>query len=200
MVDYNESMLSQSIPQARPQLRSSGFGRLFRDILETIVFVAVVFTLVNLATSRFVVDGISMQPNFATGQYVVVSRINYLFGEPELGDIVVFQYPNNPRQDYIKRVIGVPGDTVEIRDQQVYVNGVRLNESYINEPCSRTSCPDRTWVLGEDQFFVMGDNRNNSTDSRSFNAVDRHFIIGEALFRYFPFSDIGIVNKIGFEG
>lgn len=200
MLDYNLLMLSQSLPSARPQLRSSGFGRLLREILETIVFVAVVFTFVNLASARFVVDGISMQPNFATGQYVVVSRLNYLFGEPELGDIVVFHYPTNPSQDYIKRIIGVPGDIVELRDQRVYVNGIMLNEPYINEPCSPSNCPDRTWEVGPDQFFVMGDNRNNSTDSRSFSAVDRHFIVGEALFRYFPIPDIGIVNKIAFEG
>lgn len=200
MLDYNLHMFSQSLPSARPQLRSSGFGRLLRDILETIVFVAVVFTFVNLASARFVVDGDSMQPNFATGQYVVVSRLNYVFGEPELGDIVVFQNPTNPSKDYIKRIIGVPGDIVELRDQRVYVNGIMLNEPYINEPCSPSNCPDRTWEVGPDQFFVMGDNRNNSTDSRSFSAVDRHFIVGEVLFRYFPIPDIGIVNKIAFEG
>lgn len=183
----------------RPQLRNSGFTRYLREIIDTILFVVIIFTLVNLLSSRFVVDGISMQPTFETGQYILVSRANYLFAEPQRGDIVVFHYPANPDQDYIKRLIGVPGDTIELRNQQVYVNGVQLNEPYINEPCEARNCPDRSWTLGTDEFFLMGDNRNHSSDSRSFGGVNRQFIVGEALVRYFPIQDIGVVTRIGIE-
>lgn len=155
---------------------------------------AVIYTLVNLASARFIVDGPSMEPNFATGQFVLVSRVNYLIGEPQRGDVVVFKYPNDPREDYIKRVIGTPGDTVEIRDMLVYVNGAQLDEPYINEPCTPSSCRDQSWELGADEYFVMGDNRNHSSDSRAFGTVQRDLLIGEALIRYWPPQDWGIIR------
>lgn len=182
----------------RPRLQHRGFSRFAREIIETIALVTIIYSLVNLASARFIVDGASMQPNFATGQYLIVSRLNYLFGEPERGDIVVFHYPRNPNEDYIKRVIGVPGDTVELRDTFVYINGERLEEPYINEPCTPQHCRDRVVTLGADEFFVMGDNRNHSSDSRSFGAVHRRFIVGEAFARYWPPSDWGIVTRVAY--
>jgi signal peptidase I len=141
-----------------------------------------------------------MQPNFETGQFLIVSRINYLVGEPARGDVVVFHYPGNTDQDYIKRVIGLPGDVVEMIDLEVYVNGQRLNESYINEPCSEdnSNCQDNRWELGPDEYFVMGDNRNHSQDSRAFGPVSREYIVGEVLVRYWPPSDWGVVSRIGY--
>ncbi len=174
---------------------------LLRELIETIVLVAAIYTLVNLVSARFIVEGPSMQPNFATGQFVIVSRLNFMLGEPERGDIVVFHYPGNPEEDYIKRVIGVPGDTIEMRDQQVYINGEPIDEPYINEPCNRASCPDRVYpTLGADEYFVMGDNRNHSSDSRRFGAVGREYLVGEALVRYWPPSEWGLVMRIGAEG
>ena len=173
---------------------------LLREIIETVVLVGAIYTLVNLLSARFIVEGPSMQPNFATGQFVIVSRLNYMVGEPERTDIVVFHYPGNPEEDYIKRVIGLPGDTIEIRDQQVYVNGDPIDEPYINEPCNASSCPDRVYpTLGPDEYFVMGDNRNHSSDSRRFGAVAREFLVGEALLRYWPPSEWGLVVRIGAE-
>ncbi|MBK8025428.1 MAG: signal peptidase I [Chloroflexi bacterium] len=187
----------QSQPTPRPRLQYRSVARTLRETFDTIIWVAVLFTLVNLASARFIVEGASMEPNFHTGEYIVVSRVSYLFSDPTRGDIVVFHYPNNPQQDYIKRVIGLPGDTVEIRDRQVYVNGEMLNEPYINEPCAN-SCPDRVWEVGPDEFFVMGDNRNHSSDSRAFGMVGRQFIVGEALLRYFPINKIGSVKDIAY--
>lgn len=183
---------AESLP--RPRLQFPNSRQTIREIGETIALVAVIFTLVNLASARFVVDGPSMQPNFETGQFVIVSRVNYLIGEPQRGDVVVFQYPGNLADDYIKRVIGTPGDTVEIRNTQVYVNGELLNEPYINEPCEPSRCGDNVWELGEDEYFMMGDNRNHSSDSRGFGPVARKLIIGEALLRYWPPQDWGIVR------
>ena len=180
--------------RVRPPLQYRSSRQIAREIGETIVLVALVYTFVNLATARFVVDGPSMQPNFATGQFIVVSRVNYLLGQPKRGDVVVFHYPGDPQEDYIKRVIGLPGDTVQIRDTMVYVNGTELSEPYINEPCIPQTCPDHTWQLGSDEYFVMGDNRNHSSDSRVFGPVARHFIVGEALLRYWPPEDWGIIR------
>jgi signal peptidase I len=179
----------------RPTLRVRGFGR---EILETLLLIAAIYALVNLATVRFVVEGPSMQPNFHTSQVLMISRVNYMFTDPQRGEIVVFNPPNQPADEppYIKRVIGLPGELVEIRDTKVYINGRELNEPYINEPCTPSNCRDESWQLGDNEYFMMGDNRNHSQDSRRIGPITRDRIIGEALIRYWPPSDWGIVSHI----
>jgi len=179
----------------RPRL---GKWSSIREWLDLIVLVGAIYALVNLSTVRFVVRGSSMEPTFRDDQLLLVSRMNYLLAEPQRGDIVVFHYPKAPTEDYIKRVIGLPGEIVEIKDREVYVNGIKLNEPYINEPCTQYSCPDKIWELGDDEYFVMGDNRNHSSDSRSFNGVRREFIVGEVVIRYWPPPDWGLVDSINF--
>jgi signal peptidase I len=171
-----------------------------REIVETIVLIGAIYALVNLATVRFIVEGPSMQPNFHTGQVLVISRLNYLFAAPQRGEIVVFNPPGQPPSEppYIKRVIGLPGETVEVKDALVHINGQEINEPYINEPCTKDRCPDGKWELGANEYFVMGDNRNHSSDSRVFGKVTRDRIIGEAMVRYWPPSDWGIVNRIAY--
>jgi signal peptidase I len=169
-----------------------------REMLDLIVLIGAIYALVNLSTVRFVVRGSSMEPTFQDDQLLLISRMNYLLADPQRGDIVVFHYPNAPSEDYIKRIIGLPGETVEIRETFVYVNGVKLDEPYINEPCTQYSCPDKILELGADEYFVMGDNRNRSSDSRSFNAVKRQFFVGEVVIRYWPPPNWGIVDSINF--
>ncbi len=180
----------------RPRLRRTSW---LREILETILLVVSIYALVNLSSARYMVQGQSMYPNFDDNQILYVSRLNYMFGAPERMDIVVFHFPGNPAEDYIKRIIGLPGDVVEIRDTQVYVNGQALDEPYINEPCTPGRCQDNRWELGPDEYFVMGDNRNHSSDSRSpsVGLVKRQLIVGEVLVRYWPPQDWGIVTQIG---
>lgn len=186
---------------ARPTLRSHGLSR---EILETIILIASIYALVNLATVRFIVEGPSMQPNFHDNQVLVISRVNYLLGDPQRGDIIVFNPPDVPPDEppYIKRVIGLPGETVEIRDENgvgnVYINGKMLNQTFINEPCLPVNCPAKSWTLHSDEYFFMGDNRNHSRDSRAFGPVTRDRIIGEALIRYWPPSDWGSVSQIAY--
>ena len=187
-------MQQQADSFARPSLQYGNLRQTAQEVGETIILIALIYTLVNLACARFVVEGPSMQPNFGTGQFIVVSRVNYLLGDPQRGEVVVFHYPGNPQEDYIKRVVGLPGETVEIRDTQVYVDGIQLSEPYINEPCTPGICRDNVWELGEDEYFVMGDNRNHSSDSRAFGAVTRDHIVGEALIRYWPPQDWGIIQ------
>ncbi len=170
-----------------------------REIIETLALIAVIYALVNLVSARFVVDGRSMEPNFETGQFLIVNRVNYMLGTPSRGDIVVFHYPRNVEQDYIKRVIGLPGETVELRNQQVYINGQLLEEPYINEPCEPSRCRDESWQLGADEYFVMGDNRNHSQDSRVFGPVNERFLVGEALLRYWPVEKIGLLTHLGYD-
>lgn len=171
-----------------------------RELVDLLVLIGAIYALVNLATVRFIVLGPSMEPTFETNQFLIVSRIHYLIGEPERGDIVVFHFPGNTEEDYIKRVIGLPGETVEIRDTRVYVEGQELTEPYINEECRPDRCRDATWTLAEDEYFVMGDNRNHSQDSRasSVGPVSRNYIVGEVLLRYWPPEDWGIVSRINY--
>lgn len=182
----------------RPKVQVFGW---LREIISTLVFVIAVFTLLQLAMPRSIVHGRSMQPSFHDGERLVISRLNYLFGQPQRGDIIVFNPPGYDADDpsLIKRVIGIPGDVIEIKDQLVYVNGQQLDETYINEPCNRSSCQDNRWELGPDEYFMMGDNRNNSRDSRRFGPVPRENIVGEALFRFWPPQSIGIIHRYKFD-
>lgn len=186
-------------PVRRPRLQQSG---LLREVVETVILIGLVYTLVNLATVRFYIEGPSMQPNFHQEQFLIVSRLHYLFGDPQRGDIIVFDPPgddnsaNNPL--LIKRVIGTPGDVIEINEGQVSINGSPLNEPYIYEPCTTSTCESSRWELGANEYFMMGDNRNNSRDSRAFGPIVRERIIGEAIIRYWPLTDFGVVIRYRF--
>lgn len=176
---------------SHPRLRRS--GGFVREILETLLLIAAIYAFVNLATARFVVDGHSMLPNFTSDQFIIVSRLTYLVNEPARGDVVVFHYPLQSDRDFIKRVIGLPGETIDILQGRVYVNGKLLDEPYIDKFCRGTSC-DGEWIVGPDQFFVLGDNRGESKDSQDFGPVDRKFIVGRAFVRYWPPSEWELVH------
>ncbi len=167
---------------------------MLREIVETVVLVIAIYTLVNLLTERRIVEGASMQPNFETGEWLIVDRVSYFVGEPQRGDVVILDLPEQ-EEDLIKRVIGLPGETVEIHDGQVFVNGVEIDEPYINaSPRYRGS-----WTLGPTEYFVLGDNRNNSRDSHVFGPVDREEIIGRAWVIYWPPQDWGIVPRYAYD-
>lgn len=170
---------------ARPRLRRKGR---VRELFNLLVFFVGVYTLLELTIPRSVVQSISMQPTLIENQRLVVSRLSYMLGEPHRGDIVVFEAPEAQPEDtaLIKRLIGLPGEKIEFRHQSVYINGVVLQEPYINEPCEPASCQDDSWELGPDEFFMMGDNRNHSRDSRSFGPVNRHELVGRAVLRWWP--------------
>lgn len=177
----------------RPRLHRGGFGR---ELISTLLFLVAVYALLEMAVPRSVVLSISMQPNLVESQRLVISRISYLLGQPQRGDIVVFN-PSNAQPDeppLIKRLIGLPGEKLEFRDAGVYVDGVQLKEPYLNEPCDLARCPDRTWQLGPDEYFFMGDNRNHSHDSRAFGPIPRPQIVGRAILRYWPPEVWGILS------
>ncbi len=177
--------VSVALPRPRTKRRS-----LFREIVDIALVVVVVYTLANLLSARFIVDGPSMQPNLETGQFVLVSRVNYLMGDPTRGDVVVFRSPDQPGYDLIKRIIGLSGETVNITDEQVFIGNVVLDEPYVKAQPRYSG----TWTLGPDEYFALGDNRNNSRDSHSFGAFSRTQIIGQAAIIYWPPEDWGLIQ------
>lgn len=161
-----------------------------REIIETLLLTLFIFWIVNTATGRYRVQGHSMMPTLEEDQYLIINKLSYYLDDPQRGDIVVLHYPRDRTREYIKRVIGLPGDEVTIGDGQVKVNGVVLEEPYIN---GNASYRQQSWVVPEDHFFVLGDNRNNSSDSRSWSFLPRSDIVGEAWIIYWEISDWGLV-------
>lgn len=140
-----------------------------------------------------------MEPNFYDHEYLIIDEISYRFNDPERGDIIVFRYPKNPQEYFIKRVIGLPGETVEIKDGEViiyndaYLEGAILEESYLSSEAKTYSGYIKdTVILEDDEYFVLGDNRNSSKDSRSFGPVNRSFITGRVMLRGWPFDKFGV--------
>jgi len=183
----------QPTPEDAPeQRRSAGVGRFLLDLFETLLLSALLFVGINAVSARIRVDGYSMEPSLHSGEFVIVNKLAYKIGEPKLGDIIVFHYPRDPEQEYIKRVIGGPGDTVRVSQGKVYVNDNLLEEPYI----AASPNYQNTWVISEGELFVLGDNRNNSSDSHNWGSVPLEFVIGKALLVYWPPEDWGLVNHI----
>lgn len=161
-----------------------------RDLLETIAIALILFVLLNVVTSRVKVFNISMQPTLKQGYLLLVNKLAYKLGEPEYGDVIVFHYNGDQQEDYIKRVIGLPGDEVDIRDGVVRVNGMVLTEPYIMEVPGYTG----TWSVPEGSLFVLGDNRNHSSDSHQWGYVQMEWVVGKALYIYWPFEAISSLS------
>ncbi len=176
-------------PETQPEARSGGW-RFLIDLIENILLALVVFLAINTLTARVRVDGYSMRPTLENGEYVRVNRMAYEFGDPQRGDIIVFHSPLNPREDFIKRIIGLPGDTIEIRNGQVFVNGYAIEEPYIQAaPAYRGK-----WEVPAGHFFVLGDNRNDSSDSHAWGTLDTELVIGKAVLVYWPLEEAKILS------
>ncbi len=181
-----ESVLPTETENEKPRL-----GAALLDILETLLLSLVLFLAINAISARVRVEGSSMEPSFHDGEFVIVSRLDYRFGSPDYGDVVVFHYPGNPEEEYIKRIVGMAGDHIRIAEGTVYVNGQVLEEPYIQaEPAYSGE-----WHVPEDYIFVLGDNRNNSSDSHSWGPLPMENVIGRAVFVYWPLSDWGVIKS-----
>lgn len=170
------------------------------DILETVVFIGSLFIVVYLfILTPNQVKGASMEPSFQSGDYILTSRVTYKMRSPHRGDVVVFKSPKNPDIEYIKRIIGLPGDKIMIENGNVFVNDKLIQENYIS---ARTNIWDGGYVkdgatlsIPEDEIFVMGDNRPRSSDSREFGPVSVGNVIGDVFFRYFPSDKVGSIKN-----
>ncbi len=163
--------------------------RLLIEIAQTVVLTLLLFLLIRFAIQNFNIDGTSMEPHLHNAEMILVDKWTYLFHAPARGDVIVFQAPPDPSQDYVKRVIGLPGDTVTVAGTVISVDGVKLNEAYI-DPNNQGIPPgahDVTdLVVPPGDYFVLGDNRAVSSDSRIWGFVPRQNIIGRATVVYWP--------------
>lgn len=191
MEDNLEQFHTESIPDAiEPEEKRSGFLRFIVDVLETLILSVVLFAGINAVSARIRVDGSSMEPSLHSGEFVIVSKLTYKIGSPRIGDVIVFHFPRDPEQEYIKRVIGLPGDHVEINNGSVYVNGHKLDENYIAADPAYKITED----VPDDALFVLGDNRNNSSDSHNWGPVPLNFVVGKAIFVYWPPTNWGAIE------
>jgi len=158
------------------------WGRFTLDIFETLLLAVILFLAINAVSARVRVDGFSMRPTLEDGEFVLVSKMSYLFAPAQRGDIIVFHFPMNPEEELIKRVIGLPGDHVSVSAGVVSVNGQVLNEPYI----AATPSYSDEWEVMEGQLFVLGDNRNNSNDSKDWGMLPARNVVGKAVLIYWP--------------
>ncbi len=189
-------------PVSNTQPTSMSWVHFLREVLETLGLAVLLFLVINIISARVRVDGISMRPTLNDGEFVLINRLAYKFGHYQRGDIIVFRPPMYPPQgffrqllglpnisdnyeDYIKRIVGLPGDQVRIDQGAVYINGVALREPYIAAPPNYPG----EWTVPADNLFVLGDNRNNSSDSHAWGFLPVQNILGKALLVYWPFKD-----------
>lgn len=166
-----------------------------REIFELIILALVIVLPIRLfIVNPFIVSGASMVPTFHSGEYLIVDRISYRFNSPERGDVIVFRYPKDTSKFFIKRIVGIPREKVEIKEGKVSIERAGekkwtlIAEDYIKNKSSDNG----SYILGENEYFVMGDNRISSSDSRIWGTLDRKLIVGRALLRLFPITEASI--------
>ena len=190
-------------------------SRAFREISEALILALIVFLVIQGSVRNFKVDGSSMLPNLQSGQFLLVNKLVYFkldtsrlsrvipfwdedtptnhfaIHPPRRGEVIVFHFPKDPRKDFVKRVIGLPGEEVEIVSGTPYIDGVPLEEPYLTSQDRSSAAP---LLLGEGEYFVMGDNRRSSNDSRNWGAVPEENILGKVWVVYWPFTQAQILD------
>ena len=175
-------------------------GGFFIELFETLIVIGAIFAIIYLFIAQFhKVSGLSMFPTMHDGDFLITEKVSFRFGSPKRGEIVVLKNPKNESQDFIKRIIAIPGDTLKIENDFVFVNGQKLNEAYLpaNTPThSGAFVTESTDIkAGSNQYFVFGDNRNHSSDSREWGPITKEEFVGRAFFRYWPPQTIGSLTK-----
>lgn len=165
-------------------------------LLYIVLIIALTWTVVTFVGQRIEVSGSSMETTLSDKNQLIVDKMTYRFRDPKRYDIVVFPYQYQDNTYYIKRIIGLPGETVQILSGMVYIDGMRLDEHYGNEIMENPGIAEEPLTLGEDEYFVLGDNRNNSSDSRASDVglIHRKDLIGRAWIRVWPLSQIGVIH------
>lgn len=167
------------------------FGQLsFETIKVVVISFAIILPIRYFLIQPFYVEGASMEPSFHSKEYLIIDELTYRLSDPQRGDVAVMRYPREPKQFFIKRIIGLPGERIELINGTVYVNSTSLAEEYVPEDASDDSMAEIT--LDSDEYFMLGDNRGNSLDSRVFGPVKRKYLIGRAWIRGWPIHRISV--------
>jgi signal peptidase I len=169
---------------------------MFSLIQSVTLTIALAFFLRFFVVQPFIVEGSSMEPNFHDREYIVIDKASYRFREPHRGEVIVFHPPNDPSQNYIKRIIGLPGDTVEIKEEDVYINNKKVDEPYLGESNHATNDGHQKApiTLAAGEYFVLGDNRQHSSDSREWGILDKASIEGRTWFIAYPPQNFQLVT------
>lgn len=194
-MDEVNSLPPATPPPAEEPAKGNVFATLAYLMRDLLLAVIIAFVIIFFVYQPVRVEGTSMMPALADQERIFVNIFAYRLGLAEItrGDTVVFRFPQDPSKHYIKRVIGLPGDVVEVRDGKVVLNGKELPENYVpDEYRDRMSVPELR--VGANQFFVMGDHRSSSNDSRAWGPVDREHIYGKAVFVYWPLDRLGVLR------
>ncbi len=173
-------------------------GAFLLDIFQVVIFAGAIFLVLYLLVMQpHKIKGSSMENNFHDGEYLLTDKISYRFREPNRGEVIIFKAPGANGDDFIKRIIGLPGEKVSIHEGKVYINGLVLNEIYIPQTTPTNAgvflSEDKELEVPAGEYFVLGDNRNHSADSRTFGFIQKSSIIGKAWFLYWPLSNLGLI-------
>ncbi len=180
---------------------STPFKRFLASAWETaevvIIALVTVFVIRTFIAQPFLVSGASMEPNFHNGNYLLIDELTYRFRTPERGEVIIFRYPGNESEFFIKRIIGLPGESLTIADNQITITTTSGQTLAVKEPYladTTRTFGQKTVTLRADEFFMMGDNRSNSFDSRNWGPLNKKEIIGIARLRLFPFGQLGVLS------
>lgn len=185
--------MNENTPAPINEKPKSGKNELYEIIRFTIIAFLIVIPIRMYIAQPFIVSGDSMVPTFRNGEYLIIDEVSYKFGEPERGDVIVFRFPNDTSRFFIKRIIGLPGETIVINGNSVEIvkkdgSKIKLQEEYVKENFSSQT----NKKLQDGEYFVMGDNRRASSDSRAWGILGEDYIVGKALIRIFPISGLGL--------
>lgn len=171
----------------------------FWEVVKVVIIsLAIIFPVRYFLIQPFFVIGASMEPNFQSGNYLIIDELSYRLRQPERGEVIVFKYPSNPKEYYIKRIIGLPDETVIVKNGKITIKNAENLDGFVldeSEYLSRYTGRDTEKTLGEKEYFVLGDNRDASSDSRTWGALPKDLIIGKAWVRIFPFDEFQIFGK-----
>ena len=183
-------------PEISNQPKKNALRGVLIEIIQTLLLALVLYFAIDAVFARVRVINISMQPTFYEGDVLLVNKLAYKLGKVHTGDVVIFHNPNFLEEDYIKRLIGKPGDVVKADGGLIYINGIPLDEPYISQPPYYLG----EWVVPEDAVFVLGDNRNSSSDSHSWGFVPLEDLVGKALVVYWPFDAAKFIRQPHYNG
>lgn len=201
---YYNSAMNERPEENNPVQPEKLSRKIKRDLWETvkivIISLAIVVPIRYFVVQPFIVRGASMEPNFEDKEYLIIDELSFYVRQPERGEVIVFRYPKDPKQFFIKRIIGLPGEKVEIRNSRVkifnenYPKGFTLSEPYLNPP-DRPTRPSVSLTLEANEYFVLGDNRDYSSDSRIWGPLSKNRIVGRVIFRAWPLDRIEIFTN-----